>query len=68
MNTIEELQELREKLLERRLVEVFRLTAYSDERIEKVAQIQAAIDAVDAVIAKGDVPPENDGPVAFFIG
>lgn len=60
MNTIDELKEFREELAERRLVEVFRLTAYQDDRLAKVANIQASLDAIDAVIAKGDLPPESD--------
>lgn len=63
MNTIEELKEFREELVEQRLVEVFRLTAYQDDKLAKVAHIQVAIDAIDAVIAKGDLPPESEPTV-----
>jgi len=68
VETIEELKAFREELAERRLVEVFRLTAYQDDRLAVVAHIQASLDAIDAVIAKGDLPPDAGEPLAFFIG
>ena len=66
MNTIEELKAFREELIERRLELVFRLTAYGEEKLAQVAHIQAAIDAVDAVIAKGDLPPEYDPTITIL--
>jgi len=59
MKTIEDLKERRADLVERRMVEVFWLHKYDDERMAKVANIQTAIAALDAVIALGDVPPER---------
>lgn len=66
MHTIEELKEFREELVERRLELVFRLTAYQDEKLAQVAHIQTAIQAIDEVIAKGELPPERDPTVMFL--
>lgn len=60
IKTIEELKEFREELVELRLEKVFRLTAYQDDRLASVANIQTAIAAIDAVIEKGDLPPPFD--------
>lgn len=56
--TVEDLKALRAELVERRSTEVYWIgNAHNYERIEKVAQIQIAIAAIDAVIAEGKNAP-----------
>ncbi|MDQ0347870.1 hypothetical protein [Ancylobacter vacuolatus] len=56
--TIEDLKKLREELAERRRKEAHWIHhAFNYERLEKIAQVQLAIQALDAVIAEGE--PEN---------
>jgi len=66
MTTIDELKELRAELVQRRMAEVFRLGTYSDDRLAVVANIQTTLAAIDAVIEKGDVPPEYEPRVDYI--
>ena len=65
MNTMEELKEFRQELVERRLELVFRLTAYNDEKLAQVANIQTSIAAIDAVIEQGELPPEYEPTITM---
>lgn len=52
--TIADLKKLREELVDRRRQEAYWVGgAHDDERIEKVAYVHLAIQAVEAVIAEG---------------
>lgn len=54
-NSIEDLKKLREELAERRRKEVYWIhNAFNHDRLEKTAQVELAIQAIDAVIAEGE--------------
>lgn len=54
-NSIGDLKRLREELAERRRKEVYWIhNAFNYERLEKTAQVELAIQAIDAVIAEGE--------------
>ena len=58
--TIEDLKEVRSKLVERRRKEAYWLRSpHDDSRIASLSQIQIAIDAIDAVIAEGASEAES---------
>jgi hypothetical protein len=63
MESMEELKALREELAERRRREVFWIGgAHHEDRLQKVATVQAAILAIDAVISEGKMPEATPGP------
>lgn len=52
--TVEDLKNVREKLVEQRRRDVYSIVGpHSNEAIEKAAQIHTAIAAIDAAIAEG---------------
>jgi hypothetical protein len=52
--TLSELEAVREKLVERRRVEAFRVGGeHNDAQIAKLNSVHTAIQAIDAVIAEG---------------
>jgi hypothetical protein len=59
--TIDDLRAIRAELLERRRSEAYHISGpHQEERIEKVARLHIAIDAIDAVIKEGLDQPEAD--------
>ncbi|WP_375263828.1 hypothetical protein [Palleronia sp.] len=66
METIEDLKQMRAELVARRVKDAYLVSAYNHERLAKLADLQASIAALDAVIASGETPPEGEGPVGFF--
>lgn len=67
METLEELAEFRAELVEELARHTYRLTAYSDERLAKVANLKAALDAVDFILANDIAPPAPVDP-SLWIG
>jgi hypothetical protein len=57
--TVDDLRELRAKLVERRREEAYWIASEHHESIEKFVQVHLAIEAVDAVIATGAGEPER---------
>jgi hypothetical protein len=65
--TIEDLKSLRAKLVERRRQEAYWATEAGplyETGLAKLAQVDRAIQALDAVIAEGKDEPEEEGDVA----
>lgn len=67
METREELTAMRAELVERLATETYRISAYNDEKLAKVANIKAAIDAIDYVLEHDiQVPPSGDPSLMIF--
>lgn len=67
-NTVSELQELRDALVERRVHDAYLVaSAHNDERLEKLVRVHLAIEALDAVIAEGASKPESGDPLAMIV-
>lgn len=68
MKSREELLETRNQLRDRLATETHNLSsAYQDERLGKIAHVLAGIAAIDMVLEYELDPPENDGPIGFFV-
>jgi len=67
METREELTAMRGELVERLAREVYRITAHNDERLQKVANLKASIDAVDFILANDIACPPAPDPTVMFL-
>ncbi len=67
METREELTAMRGELVERLSREAYRITPHNDERLAKVANLKAAIDAVDFILANDIAPPAPVDPSVWIV-